>query len=85
MNAVALRELLKQQPFVPFELILSSGDRFRVVHPEMVWLLKERVLVALPAKVPEGEDDLPDRYVTVSYLHIAAANPLATSGANGNG
>ena len=79
MNATALRQLLKQEPFVPFELILSSGDRFRVVHPEMMWLLKERVLVALPPK--ESEDDLPDRYVTVSHLHIAAANPLETSGA----
>lgn len=83
MNAQALRELLKQQPFAPFEMILSSGDRFRVVHPEMLWLLKERVLVALPAKV--SDEDLPDRYVTVSYLHIAAANPLETTGASGNG
>ncbi len=80
MNALALRELLKQMPFAAFELVLSSGDRFPVMHPEMLLLLKERVLVALPS---QGSDELPDRYVTISYLHIAAANPLETSGAGG--
>ncbi len=85
MNAQALRELLKQQPFAPFDLILSSGDRFRVVHPEMLLLLKERVLVVLPPAIGSDDNDLPDRYVTVSYLHIAAANPLETSGTSGNG
>lgn len=78
MNATALRELLRQKPFTPFELILSSGDRFPVMHPEMMLLLKERVLLALPAP---GQEELPDRYETISYLHIAAASPLQTSGA----
>ncbi len=76
MNAAALKELLKQQPFTPFEFFLSSGDRVPVMHPEMVLLLKERVLIALPEAV---SDELPNRYVTVSYLHIAAARPLETS------
>ncbi len=78
MNATALRELLRQRPFTPFELILSSGDRFPVMHPEMMLLLKERVLLAVPAP---GREELPDRYETISYLHIAAASPLETSGA----
>ena len=80
MNANALRELLRQKPFTPFELILSSGDRFPVMHPEMMLLMKERVLLALPAP---GREELPDRYETISYLHIAAASPLETSGAGG--
>lgn len=78
MNADALKKLLQKSPFIPFELILSSGDRFRVLHPEMMLLLKERVLVALP---PDQSGELPDDYVWVSYLHIAAAKPLETSGA----
>lgn len=77
MNATALRELLRQTPFTPFELILSSGDRFPVVHPEMMLLMKERVILALPAP---GREELPDRYETISYLHIAAASPLEVSG-----
>lgn len=78
MNATALRELLKQQPFAPFDLILSSGDRVSVLHPEFVFLLKERVLIGIPS---QKGDDLPDRYTTVSYLHIAAAKPVETSDA----
>jgi hypothetical protein len=80
MNAAALREILKRQPFTPFELVSSSGDRFPMRHPELVLLLKERVLMALDG---DGMNDLPDRYTTISYLHIAAANPLETSGAGG--
>lgn len=78
MNANALRELLRQKPFTPFELILSSGDRFLVMHPEMMLLMKERVILALPTP---GREELPDRYETISYLHIAAASPLETSSA----
>ena len=78
MNANALRELLRQKPFTPFELSLSSGDRFPVMHPEMMLLMKEPVILALPAP---GREELPDRYETISYLHIAAASPLETSSA----
>jgi hypothetical protein len=74
MNADALRTLLRQQPFQPFDLVLSSGDRLRVPHPEMLLLLQNRVLVALPPKA--GGRRLPDEYVTVSYLHMAAARPV---------
>ena len=80
MNADALRKLLRQTPFMPFELILSSGDRIPVFHPEMMMLMKERVLVATP---PNSSGELPDDYVWVSYLHIAAARPLEASRSSG--
>jgi hypothetical protein len=73
MTADALRNLLKQQPFEPFQLILSSGDKYAVKHPENVLVLKNRALVAVD---PEVIDDDPDQYVTVSYLHLAGAEPL---------
>ncbi len=77
MNAATLRELIRAAPFVPFEVILSSGDRYVVGHPEMIFLLKERVLVALPPF--DADEALPVKYVNVSYLHIAGARPLETS------
>ena len=73
MNADALRTLLHTQPFEPFEIILSSGDRYAVKHPEMILILKNRVLVASD---PRGPRQLPDSYITISYLHIAGAEPL---------
>lgn len=77
MNADALRTLLHQKSFEPFQLILSSGDRYPVRHPEMVLLLNNRALIATDTK---GSKRLPEGYVTVSYLHIAGAEPLNTRG-----
>jgi len=34
--AVALRAFVRRQPFRPFLVELTSGDRFRVPHPEAV-------------------------------------------------
>ncbi len=83
MTAATLRELIRAAPFVPFEVILSSGDRYVVDHPEMIFLLKERALIALP---PFDEDEsLAIKYVTISYLHIAAARPFETSGQSRTG
>ena len=73
MNAAALRTLLHTQPFEPFEIILSSGDRYAVRHPEMILILQNRVLVASDSRGPRK---LPDTYTTISYLHIAGAEPL---------
>ncbi len=77
MNYAALRFLLKAQPFEPFQLVLSSGDKYPVRHPEMLMPLKDRVLVGLP--LTKSDDDLPDSFVTISYLHIAAAEPISNS------
>lgn len=73
MTTTALKTLLKEQPFRPFNLVLSSGDRYPVRHPEMMLVLKDRALVALE---PPALDDDPEDYVTVSFLHIAATEPL---------
>ena len=34
MNAEAIRDLLKRQPFRPFVIHLSNGETYEVRHPE---------------------------------------------------
>lgn len=63
MNAEALRELLRRQPFEPFELRLSDGDVHQIRHPENMWAGGSRGLVHYPDK---------DRVVIISLLHINA-------------
>jgi hypothetical protein len=42
----ALRETIHAEPFRPFSLILTSGERLPVPHPELVLLLAQgRTLV----------------------------------------
>ncbi len=39
MRVESLSRAVKAQPFRPFRLILSDGERLPVPHPEWVWLL----------------------------------------------
>ena len=74
MNADTVRTWLKQQPFQPFEFVMSNGERYRIDHPENAMLLQNRVVVAFDSR-PDRK--LPDQTAFLSYLHIAAIEPAA--------
>jgi len=44
MNQQTIQGLLRRQPFQPFEIRMSSGDRFEMRHPEMAILLQSNVV-----------------------------------------
>ncbi len=72
----AIRELLARRPFTPFRVILSSGDKYDVGHPEFAWLLKGGLYVGLPEGGSNGKADLPERAVFCSALHLAGVEQL---------
>lgn len=57
-----LLQLLRRQPFQPFTVQMSNGQRFDIRHPEMAALLKSNLIVATPDS---------DEYEICSLLHIA--------------
>jgi len=67
MNSDAIRELLKRQPFEPFEVRLSNGDVHVVKHPECVIVTKTRLIIA---------DLDADRVTIVALLHVAAVSMI---------
>jgi hypothetical protein len=44
MTADAFREILRRAPFEPFRVVMSSGESYNVMHPEMA-LVSQRALV----------------------------------------
>jgi len=78
MSASVLKDQLARRPFEPFRVILSSGDRYEVRHPEFAWLIRGGLYVGLPA----DNGDLPDRAVFCSMLHIAGVESLTGSSSN---
>ena len=40
MSVQAFRNLLKERPFKPFRLVMSSGQTYEVRHPAMALLTK---------------------------------------------
>jgi hypothetical protein len=63
MNAEALRAFIEKRPFEPFEIQLSSGQVYRVVHPEAVMLLKNTLVIGDPET---------DAVVWCALIHITA-------------
>ncbi len=61
MNAEAIRDLLKRQPFRPFVIHLSNGETYEVRHPEFAILLKSTIVIGFPDS---------DRIGVASLLHI---------------
>jgi hypothetical protein len=72
----ALKELLNRRPFAPFQVILSSGDRYEVRHPEFAWLVKGGIYVGLPSNGTNVTVDLPERAVFCSALHLVGVEQL---------
>jgi hypothetical protein len=82
MTLRTFRELLSQQPFRPFRVVMSSGQSYEVRHPEMAMLTRTDILVGT-----DVVDDVPAGFKICSLLHVTAVEPLegTPSGSTQNG
>jgi hypothetical protein len=62
VNAETIRELLRRQPFEPFEIRMTIGDVRLIRHPELAMLVGGRLVIGYPEN---------ERIAIVSLLHIA--------------
>jgi hypothetical protein len=77
MTADAVFARLRRRPFVPFRMILTSGTTYDILHPEMLFVSKSGVTVAIYDKDQRpSPDEIPMRESLVSFLHIAATEDL---------
>jgi hypothetical protein len=44
----SIREVLNRDPFQPFRIILTSGDRFNVTDPSLAVMMESQVFLAEP-------------------------------------
>ncbi len=63
MNANNVRDMLHREPFEPFEIVMSSGEKHLVRHPEFVLVTEGRVIVVTDP-VADRTADLALRHVT---------------------
>jgi hypothetical protein len=77
MTADALFSRLRRRPFVPFRLILTSGTTYDVLHPEMLFITKSGLTVAIYDREQHpSPDEIPMRESLISFLHVAATEDL---------
>jgi hypothetical protein len=74
MTTTTFRDLLKQRPFRPFRVVMSSGESYDVRHPEMAWVTKNDLLVG----VDGADDGMPAEFRICPLFHVATVEPLAT-------
>lgn len=63
MLAADITERLSKDPFEPFRIRSSNGERNDITSPFLVALMKSKVFIAMPNS---------DRWAELSYLHVAA-------------
>ena len=78
MSPEGIRELLRQQPFKPFRLVMSSGKAYEVRHPEMAMLLRNDILVG----VDIADDGMPAEFDIWPLLHVASIEPFSLHDSN---
>lgn len=71
MPLKTLHKKLTAQPFLPFCVVTSSGERYEIRHPEMAVATKAQMAIALP-----DPDGTPSRLQLLSTLHITDLEPL---------
>jgi hypothetical protein len=75
MTADTFREILRRMPFEPFRVVMSSGESYNVMHPEMALVSARALILALADPTqPEGE-----QLAFCSYLHLAHVAVLRPS------
>ncbi|MGC1272534.1 MAG: hypothetical protein WBC44_02415 [Planctomycetaceae bacterium] len=62
MNTDTIREILKKEPFEPFALLMSNGERHEIRHPEFAMVSPSRLVIL---------DPVTDRLSILSLLHVA--------------
>ncbi|MGE0373983.1 MAG: hypothetical protein AB7Q45_01110 [Planctomycetaceae bacterium] len=68
MTRDVLIEFLRRQPFEPFDITLSTGERKRVEHPELAGLARTTLWLFTPQD---------DRQTTITLHHIVSVEPIA--------
>jgi hypothetical protein len=74
MRPEGIRMLLRRQPFRPLRITLTDGRTYDVLHPELALLGRSYMEVGLPKQ--EDPDNIADRLITISLLHIMQIEPL---------
>ena len=65
------QKLLAKRPFEPFRLVMSSGEKYEVRHPEMAMLTRSNMFVGV-----DVEDGVPASFEICSLLHVATVEKI---------
>ena len=74
MSPEELRDVLRQQPFQPFRLVMTDGTGYEIRHPDLLWVGLRTAFVGLTSQPGQT---FYERSVQVNLLHILRVESLA--------
>jgi hypothetical protein len=76
-----IQSRLRQQPFVPVRIIISSGQQFDVFHPDLVLVGRRDMIIGMASSENPAQYD---RTTRIPLMHVTALEDLpAQSSVNG--
>jgi hypothetical protein len=72
---------LRQSPFVPVRIIISSGQTFDVFHPDLVLVGRRDMIIGMASTENPAQYEQTAR---VPLMHVTALEDLSASAAAGN-
>ncbi len=68
-----IQSRLRQQPFVPVRIIISSGQQFDIFHPDLVLVGHRDMIIGMASS---RNPTLYDRTTRVPLMHVTAMEDL---------
>ena len=74
---------LREQPFVPLQIVTTSGQTYDVRHPDLLFVTEESLMVGLPSS---KDPTIVSGHVTrVALAHVTELRDLARLASPSNG
>jgi hypothetical protein len=73
MSTQQVLDYVRDQPFRPFRILMTSGRKYEIRHPEMIRLGRDFVIIFTNVS---DSPDLVDRWETVSLLLVESISHL---------
>jgi hypothetical protein len=77
MTQEELRVAARRQPFAPFRVILTTGAKCDIFHPDLIMVGHRSAVIGL---TDQPDDDVYQRALTVELLHIVGIEELPRPG-----
>ena len=77
MSPEELHNSLRQQPFLPFRIVLTDGACYDIRHPELLWVGQRTAFVGLTG---DAAQIFFERNVKIDLLHVTRVEPLQHAG-----
>ncbi len=79
MTGKDLLKRVREQPFVPFRVVISEGASYEVRHPDQIMVRRDSAVIGLPS----DDEGLMDNSVVVDLMYVISLDPIAPKKAKG--